>query len=92
MELFCFTYGKEMYTVESKLKRSQDYLKPYMGMELYTVQSMRCWYANILYVIGMNIIINKTNPIASLVQHTIIYIPSSYIQQLKPVLKFIKTV
>ena len=71
MELFCFTCGKEMYTVESKLKRSQDYLKPYMGMELYTVQSMRCWYANILYVIGMNIIINKTNPIVSLVQHTI---------------------
>ena len=40
-------------------------------MELYTVQSMRCWYADILYVIGMNIIINKTNPIVSLVQHTI---------------------
>ena len=49
-----------MYTVESKLKRSQDYLKPYMGVELYTVQSMRCWYADILYVIGMNIIINAS--------------------------------
>ena len=57
-----------MYIGESKLKRSQDYLKPYMGMELYTVQSMRCWYANILYDIRMNII-NKTT-LVSLVQHT----------------------
>ena len=49
-----------------------------MGMQLYTVQSMRCWYADILYVIGMNIIINKTNPIVSLVQHTIIYTKQLY--------------
>ena len=31
---FFFTCGKEIYTVESKLKRSQDYLMLYMGMQL----------------------------------------------------------